>query len=184
MAQDPIQYQPAFSCTELALFEASSLSQGITPAFFVASSQSSLFLLPKQVWSKIALVISKNKVHSGTKSPSPLPKIRNFVFLTDRFALHHTTTTPPPHAQACGERRFGCRAENSDPHLAAAQLGLHSHMLPTPAKPTDSREEHEHEPVDHVVHGCRVPDLARPLACLRRHAVDTLLSQAWERGGG
>ena len=57
MAQDPIQYQPAFSCTELALFEGkASLSQGITPAFFVASSQSGLFLLPKQVWPKIALV--------------------------------------------------------------------------------------------------------------------------------
>ena len=60
MEQGPIQHQPAFSCTELALFEAD-LSQGITPAFFVASLQSGVYLLTKKVWPKIALVISSLK---------------------------------------------------------------------------------------------------------------------------
>ena len=75
------------------------LSQGITPAFFVASSQSGLFRLPKQVWPEIAFVISQKKVHSGTKSPSPFLKIWHlgaqiaFALRTSKFLLTESPCT-------------------------------------------------------------------------------------------
>ena len=55
MTQDPI---PISACVRMCLLEEFPLSQGITPAFFVASSQSDLFLVTRKVWPKIALVIS------------------------------------------------------------------------------------------------------------------------------
>ena len=49
MAQDQIQYQPAFSHIELALFEGNLVESGNYTVFFEASSQSGLFLLTKKV---------------------------------------------------------------------------------------------------------------------------------------